>query len=396
MLSLDEVRLLSEHEFFALDYSAIFEPPLANAACRQVTAIAQTYNEMTFLEESIASAAYTLGEVIVVDHGSTDGTADVIRRVQRHFPNVRYHHADRTKYSQGMVKELAVSLATTPWVMRWDSDFIAYNRSIMSSLCNKIASDASLQGPATVIHYAMPMVDGDLFHVRPNGFRPEAEPYLFRRGAVGFGQHGHFDDWPRFNGTAGRSHNLQGRLLGSLSNAFILHLASFKPAEAVARRSQMTHYQVYVRQAIRRKVPVLDFWQWAELQHRGMDPAVTEPGSSGSAASVQVYRDRQVLALCRRSMKLAYFDTNRWPHTAFINTLLERKLLLFFIVPASNQHNTHSDRVQEYNVYLPGCPLTGAITRSHHYPGLAALIDSLPNTTTAATAAMAATTAGEP
>ena len=87
---LSDLRWVLRNPRFHVHYN-VFPPPLLidpSSPCRHVTAIVATHNEQTFLEESLSSAAYTLGQVIVVDHGSTDLSATIIRRVQKHFSNV--------------------------------------------------------------------------------------------------------------------------------------------------------------------------------------------------------------------------------------------------------------------------------------------------------------------
>jgi hypothetical protein len=375
VLSELEIQRLSQHPFFALDYS-LFPPPLLNDACAHVTAIAQTYNEALFLEESVVSAAYTLGEVVLIDHGSTDNTAEIVNRIQQRFPNVRYQYVDRNKYSQGMVKQLALNLTRTEWALRWDVDFLAHNRTIMSNLCTNLAVNTS---NADIFSFLIPRVDGDLFHVTPNGYRGSGpEHYLFRRDAMSFGVLEGYDDYPLPRPGMRRSSVSESF---GLKGTFMLHLATHKPMPNIARRVYQNRHQVYTRAMIDRGRQPVEYWAWLEMRGRGIDALNATEDMYGSTELVRASRERAIRQMCQTDRLLVYYNIAKWPHTQFVNRLVQRKLMLFFVVPTTTTVGPSRDGSADsasYVTYWPGCPLVGEHTKSPFFPGLANFIEHLP------------------
>src|SRR5690348_12811641 len=80
-----------------------------------LSSVVITYNRVGVVETCLRSARFA-DELIVVDKGSTDGTAEIGRRMADRFvqvpwsPTVEETRAD------------AISLATAPWVLSLDDD----------------------------------------------------------------------------------------------------------------------------------------------------------------------------------------------------------------------------------------------------------------------------------
>lgn len=86
-----------------------------------VSVVIPTHDRAHLLGEAIESAlGQTLppDEILVVDDGSTDGTADLVRRWQHR--NVRYVWQERRERSAA--RNAGIELARTPWIAFLDSD----------------------------------------------------------------------------------------------------------------------------------------------------------------------------------------------------------------------------------------------------------------------------------
>jgi glycosyltransferase involved in cell wall biosynthesis len=124
-------------------------PPLrvlAGQPPKKISAVMRVKNEVEFLERSINSIIDLVDELVVVDNGSTDCSADVIADFARRFPHkvkaLNYPHK-LARYGEEMVR-----LATTrsgrkspsfipnfynwttaqcagPYILKWDGDTIA-------------------------------------------------------------------------------------------------------------------------------------------------------------------------------------------------------------------------------------------------------------------------------
>lgn len=82
-------------------------------------------NETLFLEASLLSIRDVFDEIIIVDHGSVDETVDIIEGQRTKIPQIRLIRADRT-HSMAHCRNLAHARATSDWIFKWDSDFVAF------------------------------------------------------------------------------------------------------------------------------------------------------------------------------------------------------------------------------------------------------------------------------
>ena len=62
-----------------------------------ISVIVPTFNRAAFLERSLNSIAETLSgsrdvEVLIIDNGSTDGTASVCRNAKQNHPRIRWRY----------------------------------------------------------------------------------------------------------------------------------------------------------------------------------------------------------------------------------------------------------------------------------------------------------------
>jgi glycosyltransferase involved in cell wall biosynthesis len=92
----------------------------------QISVIIPTYNREQFIGEAIKSVVdqtYPPLEIIVVDDGSTDQTAEVIRRFKSPIP-VFYHWQPNQGHASAL--NLGVSFARGDWIAFLDSDDVWY------------------------------------------------------------------------------------------------------------------------------------------------------------------------------------------------------------------------------------------------------------------------------
>ena len=91
-----------------------------------ISVVTSTYNGATFLEQSLRSV---LGqrevdfELIVVDDGSTDNTADILQRLSSQEPRLRVLHQENRGLTQALIRGCAE--ARGHYIARHDSDDIS-------------------------------------------------------------------------------------------------------------------------------------------------------------------------------------------------------------------------------------------------------------------------------
>lgn len=96
-----------------------------NFVCYDIAATVATRNEELLIEDSISSIAPYVGEVIIIDHGSTDSTPQIIQKLMKKFPNIHGYRVDeKLPYSE--VFNAGYMFSTRPWLLKWDADFFLY------------------------------------------------------------------------------------------------------------------------------------------------------------------------------------------------------------------------------------------------------------------------------
>jgi len=142
-----------------------------------LSGVVVTYNRRDVVETCL-SAARLCEELIVVDKGSTDGTAEIARKMADRFVTVPW-----TPTVEG-TREQAVALASHDWILLLDDD-----ECLNVEALRHIAA-AVEQPPAPICyipirHYVMGRHDPAAY------YWPEYRPSLFRRGALEFSDRVH-------------------------------------------------------------------------------------------------------------------------------------------------------------------------------------------------------------
>lgn len=97
--------------------------PVAAGAGAHISIVLPTYNRAYCLGEtlgSIQSQTYTNWEVLVIDDGSTDGTADVVRALQKDDTRIKYHYQRNNGVCAA--RNAGLRLAQGQWIAFLDSD----------------------------------------------------------------------------------------------------------------------------------------------------------------------------------------------------------------------------------------------------------------------------------
>jgi len=88
-----------------------------------VSVIMPAFNAEKFIAESIESVVaqtYPNWELVVVDDGSTDGTAKIIKRYQAAEPRIKYFYQKNAR--QGIAKNLGISESYGEYIAFLDAD----------------------------------------------------------------------------------------------------------------------------------------------------------------------------------------------------------------------------------------------------------------------------------
>lgn len=138
-----------------------------------ISATIITLNEEKNIADCLASLGFA-DEIIVVDSGSTDGTADICRN----HPKVRFVHNDWPGY--GQQKNIAAGLAAHDWVLNIDAD-------------ERVSPElrASILSAATSGHAAFRMARENYFGkrwIKHCGWYPDYTLRLYDRRLCRFGE----------------------------------------------------------------------------------------------------------------------------------------------------------------------------------------------------------------
>lgn len=88
-----------------------------------VSIIIPAYNAGKFIEETVASAmasTYPFKEIIIVNDGSTDNTAEVLTEINRRYPEIKIVHQKNSGVA--VARNLAISMATGKYILALDAD----------------------------------------------------------------------------------------------------------------------------------------------------------------------------------------------------------------------------------------------------------------------------------
>lgn len=92
---------------------------------RGISLLVPTQNAETTVEMCIRSFADFPDEMIVVDNGSTDGTKDIVRELEKEYEQVTFYDVPDLKdlYEN---RQYAYERSRFDWIMRIDSDYVAH------------------------------------------------------------------------------------------------------------------------------------------------------------------------------------------------------------------------------------------------------------------------------
>lgn len=134
--------LLDAHSAFMASPSALRLFPLPSSSSSSssprglLSAHVVVHNEPWLLTPSLLSIAPFVGEIVVVDHGSDDGVTSPLLQVLAAAINTAYGGrfvklvwADRARFDYGAARNLGLTHATLPLILKWDGDLVAFDAS---------------------------------------------------------------------------------------------------------------------------------------------------------------------------------------------------------------------------------------------------------------------------
>lgn len=139
---------------------------------RRLSAVVITYNRSDVVETCLRSARFA-NELIVVDKGSTDGTAEVGRRMADKFVQVPWSPTVEETRSE------AIAQASCPWILSLDDDECLNGRAIE-------AVRSAVENPQGSIYYVPFRHHVIGRHDERAPYWPEYRAALFRHGAIQF------------------------------------------------------------------------------------------------------------------------------------------------------------------------------------------------------------------
>ena len=96
----------------------------------KISAVVNCFNEEIWIESSIRSLFGLVDEILVFDNCSTDRTGEVVGSIDREFGKespIRYIRANEPKQLAN-ARNFAMDSAIGDWILKWDGDFVAYNK----------------------------------------------------------------------------------------------------------------------------------------------------------------------------------------------------------------------------------------------------------------------------
>ena len=142
-----------------------------------ISAMMRLRNESRWVETAIRSLTPFVEQFSIVDHGSEDGTADIVRRTADKL-GLDYTLVSMPDAEFADVCDTALRNTTHRWVLRWDGDMIARTSGELSFAT--IREYALSLDPARywAVYFPHICLDGDLFHQDP-AHTIHYEDYLF-------------------------------------------------------------------------------------------------------------------------------------------------------------------------------------------------------------------------
>lgn len=142
-----------------------------------ISAMMRLKNESRWVETAIRSLAPFVEHFSIVDHGSDDGTPDIVRRTAEEL-GLDYTLVSLPGAEFADVCETALRNTTRRWVLRWDGDMIARTTGDHTFAAIRDYALSLDPGRYWAVYFPHICLDGDLFHQDP-AHPIHYEDYLF-------------------------------------------------------------------------------------------------------------------------------------------------------------------------------------------------------------------------
>lgn len=328
------ILVLVSNNFFlsSIPHTKKVKPP-NKLACDKLAVTMSTYNEEYTIEESINSIAPYVGEVVVIEHGSTDSTPQILKKLMQKYPNIQVKNTgSNIPFSDS--SNLGYMVSTRPWILPWAGDYFFYPGA-QKKICSLI--DKYEKENIQIINFSIPRIDGDINHVyssKVNGELPEER--LFKRGAIMTRQTSKFVD--------GKIIPLKMQHSTTSNQFFQIHVASFKSAERLYYSEHMKPYLIYASFEIANVRKPLPFWDWEYCRLHNIN--------NTQNADVAAFKKKRMEEFCKEQvLPFSEFDSDKWgPIPNYLKRMsFFKKFGLKYVKKDENGNKL-------YQRILPGCP----------------------------------------
>lgn len=300
--------------------------------CSDVSATLTSLNEEYTIEQSIESIAPYVGEVVVVEHGSTDSTPKILQKLSQKYPNIIVKNGGSLlPYSES--NNLGYMLSSKPWILPWAADYFLYPNAA-KKICSLIeyCEKQNIQ----IVNYSIPRIDGDINHVYSSKVNGEViEERLFKRGAVITRQTAKYVDSKIVPLTKIRS--------TTSDQFFQIHAASFKNAERLYYSNHMKEYLIYHNFEVAKVKKPMPFWEWEYCR-------LHDTNTTGKA-DIQAFKKQRMEKFCKELiLPYSSFDHKKWgPIPSYLKKLpFFKKFGIKYIKDDENGNKL-------YRPTIPGC-----------------------------------------
>lgn len=161
----------------------------------KLSAIITILNDITYLDQSIKSILNHVDEIVIVDvpFGTKRYLSNEMAKQIKSYDYEKISYVMAEHYiPRYQAMQLGEAVARNDWIMRWDSDFVAYEDEIPSTLTARPFKDLmqickEKQNIYDVFYLYAPVFAWDYYHSKPSQLYKTHNLYVARKGKVIYG-----------------------------------------------------------------------------------------------------------------------------------------------------------------------------------------------------------------